>query len=69
METDGLPIRDIQRVRLEPGDVLVVRYDCIITVEAHDRIKRQLSGAFPNNRVLVFDSNPQLSVIESAEER
>ena len=57
-------IKDIQRVKLEPGDVLVVRYEGPMSVEMASRIRNKLGRVFPDNDVLVFDRNPTLSVIE-----
>ena len=62
---DLIEIKDIQRVKLEPGDVLVVRYERPMSIEMAQRIKDRIRRVFPNNDVLVFDRNPTLSVIEA----
>jgi hypothetical protein len=56
-------IQDVQRVRLEPGDVLVVRYDGILASSAKDRVAQQFETLFPDHKVIVMDGGPKVSVV------
>ena len=60
-----LKIEDLQRVRLAPGDVLVVRYEGCIPSRMEMYLQGYLRGLFPNNEILVLDGNVELSVIEA----
>ena len=51
----GAEIPDVQRLRLEPGDVLVVIYNQPIHVAEKERIVETIKQVLPNNRALVFE--------------
>lgn len=50
-----IAIEDLQRVQLEPGDVLIVRCSKEMTMEEIDWSQRFLGEVFPGNRVIVLD--------------
>lgn len=56
-----------ERLELEPGDILVVRYpsDISLTGYAHDMMMAKLNEFMPAGvRALILDSGAELSVIE-----
>lgn len=57
----------IAKLSLDPGDVLVVKVDKIITAEVAAMIKKQVFEATGNRRVLVLDKNIDLAVLTSSE--
>jgi len=62
---DLIEIKDIQRVKLEPGDILLVRYEGILPVAEKDRIAKQVQTRLPGHEVIVMDGGLTLSVIEA----
>lgn len=56
-------LRDVQRVCLEPDDVLVVRIKEKLPRAAILHVKAGLKGIFPNNEVVVLDGNIEIGVI------
>ena len=59
-------IKDLQRVRLEPGDTLVVRLHSRQPPEAQKQLGVALRAAFPDNKVVVFHSDMDLFVVEQS---
>lgn len=60
---ERLELQDVRRLRLAPGDVLVVRIPERITREQAERIKRTVQDALPAARpVLVFEGGATLDV-------
>jgi len=62
-ELEWITIKDLQRVKLEPGDVLVVRAPGHLPPEAQGRIFQQLKNLFPDNQVLVLEAGLELCVV------
>ena len=56
-------VTDVERLHLEPGDVVVVRVDQRITVEQAARIKELVAPVVAPNRVLVTGSDVRLQVL------
>lgn len=54
---------EVQRLRLEPGDVLVVKSKRRITSEMTQRLKEHLAMIVPNNKVLVLDDDLSVEVL------
>jgi hypothetical protein len=60
--TDDITLEDVKRLRLNPGDVLVVRMDCM-NVEHIQTVQRHLQGAFPNNQCILLNRNTEIESI------
>lgn len=56
-----IDIKDVRRLRLNPGDVLVVRID--VTEAAAVEIAEQLDDYFPDNRVMVLSPGADVEVL------
>jgi len=59
--TDEIPL--VQRLRLEPGDTLILFYDVPIPHAEYQRMFEILSTRFPCNRVLILDRGTRLAVL------
>jgi hypothetical protein len=59
---DGLEVR-IAKLRLEPGDTLVITTNRFLTMEQRKQITATLVSALPGMKALVLDGGLQLSVI------
>ena len=58
-------ISDLQRVRLEPGDVLVVGLKMPMTDADMGRFHGRLKPVFPDNDIVIVDGNGvEFSIIE-----
>lgn len=63
----GIPIKDLQRVQLKPGDVLVARVARPLVPDSElARIKAQLERVFPDNQVIVSIGDIELFVVGNA---
>jgi len=60
-----IEIEDVKRLRLQPGDVLVVRMPVRVSQEAAAAIVDDLDGCFPDNRVVVLAPGVELEVVEA----
>jgi len=63
------PIRflgDLQRLQVQPGDVLVVQTEQILTGETRERLRAILVDHVPGHRVLVLDRSMSLGVVAPA---
>lgn len=56
-------LRDVRRLRLEPGDVIVLTLPTGVPVEAVRETQRQAAEFFPDNKVLVKTEGTELAVI------
>lgn len=62
---DEIKIEDLQRVRLERGDVLLVKLKARVTDVEMARIKGIFEPFFPNNGVLIIsEDDAELSIVE-----
>ena len=59
-------IKDLERVRLEPGDTLVVRLHSRQPPGEIGRLGDRLHMAFPDNKVLVLYGDMDLFVVEGS---
>jgi len=66
-EQDTIPV--IQRVCLEPGDVLVFSYEHRIPSAEKARIIDLIKEVFPNNLAVVLDAGMKLSVVGQGDEK
>lgn len=67
METWPDGIDYIRRVRLEPGDVLVLFSERSLTAREQERIREQVQAAFPNNGLLILHGALRLGVLGPGE--
>jgi hypothetical protein len=66
--TEPVEVPTIERLRLEPGDILVLTYQQRITAETAVRIEEQLKDRFGAEiPVCVIDSGGRLQVVNKAE--
>lgn len=56
----------VKLLRLEPGDVLVVETDTILSNESSRRIGSLIEREFPGHRVVVLDAGTRLKVARGA---
>jgi hypothetical protein len=61
------PEATIRRLRLEPGDTLVICIPQPITADQAEAIKRHIDSALPGVPVLVFDTGISLAVVRHAD--
>jgi len=61
VEPDAIP--DVQRIRLRPGDVLVLSYDRMLSYPEQERVVEKMKSVFPNNRTLVLGGGITLAVV------
>lgn len=57
---DEFEITEVQRLRIEPGDKIVIRCQDRISSEAAMKLHEILKRAFPDHEVLILDSGATL---------
>lgn len=60
---DELTIADVRRLRLNPGDTLVLRVRDL-TPDVAEHCVEMLRSTFPDNRALVLDPDADIGVVE-----
>ena len=58
--------KDVQRLCVNPGDVVVVFSDHPLSGIVREKIVDQMTGLFPDNTVIVMDRGLRLAVIEGS---
>lgn len=53
----------ISKMELKPGEFLVMRFKRHISQKEADNLRENVRGFLPNNKVLVFDGDVDLSVL------
>jgi len=65
--SDGQEIKflgEVQKLQLSDRDILVVKVNCVLTCEQHDRVSAAIRAVFGADRkLLVIGSDTVLSVI------
>lgn len=56
-------IQDLRRVRLEPGDILVLTYPGRLSLAGHDAIRTTFNSIFPGHRIIVLEDGMSLGVV------
>ena len=56
-------IGDVQRLQLQPGDVLLISYDAPLSDETCARLKRDVEAYLDGVKVLVIDSGGRVGAI------
>lgn len=59
-----MDIEDVKRLKLAPGDVLVLRTGPGTTAEKARVIADQLAPVFPDNKVVTMSNDVELAVVE-----
>ena len=59
-----IDIEKIERIKLEPGDVLHVKSDTHLSSLDVERIHKQMKELFPNNKFFISDISTRLSFCE-----
>lgn len=57
--------KDIQRLKLEDGDVLVVSAEQVLTKDQMQHIKGEFYNFFPNNKLIVLAGGLRLEIINN----
>lgn len=60
-----IDIEDVKTLTLQPGQTLVVQLKTKFPVDVAARLRDQFSGLFPDNPVLIIDSDMELMVIDN----
>ena len=60
---DEIKIDDLRRLKMAPGEVLVLHVDGIITTETSDRLRAHLESVLQGNKCLVLQKGLSLSVV------
>lgn len=62
------PRREIRRVRIQPGDVIVLRTDAHITAAVGERIVTDLKDIFPGHKVIILPEGNRLQIVSGLPE-
>lgn len=66
---DEIRLRDVERLRLEPGDTLLVTVPADMDAEQVARLTKWLSDWFPGNRSLVLQEGVSVQVVTRSQRR
>lgn len=69
IEPDGPVLKEINRVRLKPGDILVFKYSGNLSAAVAEFIKIQLEEVFKGHRCIVLEDGAELEVFEPTGEK
>lgn len=67
LERKSIKIEDLQRIRLGPGDVLIIRLECPISMLEKTFLLEECLHVFPDNQVLILNRGDELVIIEKGE--
>lgn len=56
----------VRKLRLEPGDSIVLHYKGLVSPVGAARLREQLSSLFPWHRIIVLDSGMELGLVREA---
>jgi hypothetical protein len=57
---------DVQRLALQPGDIVVLKFAGAISAETHCRLKAMVKNELPGHKVLILDSGMEIGVLGKA---
>lgn len=60
---DEITLDALTRVRVEPGDVLVLRFDSMLSSLAVDRVRTEVERALPGVRCMVLERGQPVAVL------
>lgn len=63
---DDLEYR-IAKLKLESGDILILKFDVVLTKEQAARIREDVKHIAPGTKALILDHHAELSVLTRAE--
>jgi hypothetical protein len=55
-----LPHKEV--ISIQPGDVVLIKFNEVLGKERNDRTEKAMSGLFPHNSVLILDNGASLEV-------
>jgi hypothetical protein len=58
-------LSSVQRLELEPGEVLVLKVGRKLDSATCHRIREELEGIFPTNKIAILDVDLDFSVVET----
>jgi hypothetical protein len=58
-----ITLEDVKRLRLEPGDTLVLRLGHFLPADVVAHLQAQMKAAFPNHRTVVLADDMELEVV------
>lgn len=56
----------VRKLRLEPGDSIVLHYKGLVSPQLGARLREQLSSLFPGHRIIVLDSGMELGLVRES---
>ncbi len=59
---------EIHRIRLEPGDIVVVRSDQVLSLGMHNFLAAEMSKAFPGHRIVLLERGFSLDIVSPTAE-
>ena len=62
-------IRSIGRIRLRPGDALLIRVDDDLSEDQFAQIEHRVKPYFPDNLLIVLSGDSDVQVVDSASHR
>ena len=64
MAEGGPNIKDVHRLHMEPGDILVFSLDCAATKQVSDHLKKIAEEMVPGHKVIVLSKGVDLFVVD-----
>jgi hypothetical protein len=59
------PRREVQRLRVGPGDVVVLRAESNLTRDVIEQVAGQMKEAFPDNKIIVLADGSKMQVVQT----
>lgn len=59
-----IEITEISKLKLEPGDVLVVKLDTSFSLSDRAMVREYFSKLFPDNAISVIDKSIELEIVQ-----
>lgn len=60
-------VEDMQALKVEPGDVIVLRHSGAISEMALNRLKISKKECFPDNKILVLEEDMKIGLLRKSE--
>lgn len=61
-----IDLAHLEAVRVEPGDIVVIRHPSVFTVHQVDRIVEAARRCFPANRILLMEQGASIDIYRKA---
>ena len=62
-----IPIQDVRKLDVEPGDVICVRFKGRVSSAVYDRLWTVFKGWFPEAKLLILEDGAEASVLTKDE--